>query len=508
MEEEVRCMLENEYLEPLTLLELIDDIHRLGLSYRFLESSRKALCRMSLHQPSKVEQNIHNNLHSCALYFRLLRLHGHHISTDIFESFKDSDGNFNANLAMDIGGMLSLYEASFLAFDGESTLDEAKEFTRFHLSSSMREIDAKSALRVSHALELPLHKRMARLEARWNIEMYDDKKNKGNQLLHKLAISDFNMVQLQHQQDLLEVSRWWKHMGLANKLSFARDRVMECFYWAVGMIPEPQFSKSRIGLAKVINLLMVLDDIYDEYGSPQELQQFTHAVNTWDVNSVNDLPDCMKLYFLAIYNIVNDLTYDTLKEQGQFIIPHLRKGWGDLCKAFLRETKWGYEKHIPQFDDYLKHGCISSTGLAMLTHAYFLTAPTITDEALQSLSDTSGLLCFPSTVFRLANDLCSSKEEIEREEEPKGVFCYMHETGASDEVARSFINKLIDQNWKMMNQEITHNSIFDKSFIEISCNLARVATLQYQYGDAQSAPNDESRNQVKSVIIDPIKLVN
>lgn len=126
---------------------------------------------------------------------------------DIFERFKDSDGNFNANLAVEIRGMLSLYEASFLAFDGERTLDEAEEFTRLHLTSMMGEMDAKSALRVSHALELPFHKRMARLEARWNIEIYDDQQNKANQLLHKLEISDFNMVQLQYQHDIQEVSR-------------------------------------------------------------------------------------------------------------------------------------------------------------------------------------------------------------------------------------------------------------------------------------------------------------
>lgn len=127
---------------------------------------------------------------------------------DIFERFKDSNGNFSANLATDDRGMLSLYEASFLGFDGESTLDEAKEFMRSHLTSMMREMDAKSASRLSHALELPLHKRMARLEARWNIEMYDHNDNKANQLLHKLATLDFNMVQLQHQHDLQEVSRY------------------------------------------------------------------------------------------------------------------------------------------------------------------------------------------------------------------------------------------------------------------------------------------------------------
>ncbi|KAG8370645.1 hypothetical protein BUALT_Bualt13G0004800 [Buddleja alternifolia] len=435
IEDEVRSMLEKEGdVEPLTLLELIDEIYRLGVGYRFQETIKRALERMLL-QSSKVMQKIHNSLHVCALYFRLLRQHGYHVSTDIFESFKDWDGNFNTSLAMDIPGMLSLYEASHLAFQGESTLDKAREFTSFHLKNMLSKMDEKSATRVSHALELPFHHRMQRLEARWNIEMYD-KQNEANKLLHKLAIFDFNMVQLAHQRDLQEVSRWWKYVGLANKLSFARDRLMESFFWAVGMVYEPHFSKCRIELTKVVKLITVLDDIYDVYGSPQELEQLTDAVDKWDINMVNHLPDYMKLYFFALYNTVNDMAYDTLKEQGQVILSQLKNGWAELCKSFLREAQWRYKNHIPEFDEYLKNAWISSSGAVLLTHAYFLTTQNITNEALESLNNYNGLLRFPSTIFRLANDLTSSRADIEREETAlQSASCLMHETGLSEEAA-------------------------------------------------------------------------
>lgn len=294
-------------------------------------------------------------------------------------------------------------------------------------------------------------------------------------------------------------------MGLANKLSFARDRLMESFFWAVGMVPQPQYDECRIALTKVVNLITILDDIYDVYGSPQELQQFTDAVDKWDVNSMDNLPDYMKLCFFALYNTVNDLAYATLKGKNRVIISHLTQAWGDLCKTFLREAKWSYKKHIPKFDEYLNNGWTSSSGVVLLTHAYFLTTQTITDEAIKSLSDTNGLLRFPSTIFRLANDLSSSKEDLENGV-ANAISCYMHETAGaiSHEVARAYIQELIDDNWKMMNHEITYNSIFDESFIEISCNLARIATCQYQFGDAHTAPNHVSRDRVKSVIVEPI----
>ncbi|KAG8363614.1 hypothetical protein BUALT_Bualt19G0040800 [Buddleja alternifolia] len=507
MEDEVRCMLEKKGdVEPLTLLELIDDIYRLGVGYRFQEPIKRALERMLL-QSSKVMKKIHNSLHACALYFRLLRQHGYHVSTDIFESFKDWNGNFNASLAMDIQGMLSLYEASHLAFQGESTLDEAREFTIFHLKNMLSKMGRKSATCVSHALELPFHHRMQRLEARWNIEMYD-KQNEANKMLHKLAIFDFNMVQLAHQNDLQEVSRWWRDVGLANKLSFARDRLMESFFWTVGMVYEPRFSNCRIGLTKVVKLITVLDDIYDVYGSPEELEQLTDAVDKWDLNMVNQLPDYMKLYFFALYNTVNDMAYDTLKEQGQLILPQLIKGWADLCKAFLREAQWRYKNHIPEFDEYLKHAWISSSGALLLTHAYFLTTQNITNEASESLNNYNGLLRFPCTIFRLANDLSSSRADIERGETAKTASCLMHETGLSEEAACKYIKELIDENWKMINKEIVNNSFYEKSFIETATNLARIALCQYQHGDAHSNPNDLSMNRIESVIIEPIRFIS
>ncbi|KAH6799731.1 hypothetical protein C2S51_036215 [Perilla frutescens var. frutescens] len=514
MEMEIKRMLhhdEGDDVDALRLLELVDDIDRLGLGYKFEEFINKSLQKL---QSSQILIDNINDLHASALYFRLLRQHGHHISTDIFERFKGSNKSFMESLSMDSHGMLSLYEASYLAFDGENILDEAREFARFHLNNMMMsaDVDKKFGERVRHALELPSHHRMPRLEARWNIEMYeyyDHKQNVTNQMLHKLAILDFNRVQSQHQCDLQEVTRWWRGVGLAEKLSFARDRVMESLFWGVAMVFEPEFSKCRVGITKVGLLITVLDDIYDVYGSTQELQQLTQAVEKWEINGVNNLPDYMKLFFLALYNTVNEMAYDTLKDQNHLVVYQLKEAWADLCKSFLREAKWNHSKQIPKFDEYLNHGWISSSMAVVLTHAYFLITPTLTPKAMKSICDDSNaLLRCPCTIFRLANDLTSFKEDIAKGEFAKAVSCYMHETGSSDEVACAYVRKLIDQNWKILNKEITYNEIFSKPFIWTSCNLARICVCHYQYGDAHTAPTALTRSQVKSVIIEPIQLVN
>lgn len=67
-------------------------------------------------------------------------------------------------------------------------------------------------------------------------------------------------------------------MGLVEKLGFGRDRPLECYLWTVGLLPEPKYSNCRIELAKTIAILLVLDDIFDSYGSLDELVLFTDAI--------------------------------------------------------------------------------------------------------------------------------------------------------------------------------------------------------------------------------------
>uniref|UniRef100_A0A1W7HBY0 Putative isoprene synthase n=1 Tax=Scoparia dulcis TaxID=107240 RepID=A0A1W7HBY0_SCODU len=503
LEEEVKCMLDDETAEPLASLELIDDICRLGLGYLFEENIKRALNRVVQSSENDCNQAILKSRHASALYFRILRQHGFEISTDMmFVSFMDN-GIGSANMVEDARDLLSLYEASHLAFDGENGLAEAGEYARFHLRNMLGMLDAATAEQVTHALELPFHQRMQRFEARWNIATYNKLRS-----LHQLAKLDFNSVQFAHQQDLAEVSRWWREIGLAGKLSFARDRLMESFFWTVGIVFQPQHSKCRKELTKVIKFITVLDDVYDIYGSIEELELLTNAVERWDISSTVDLPDYMKICFLALYNTVNGIAFESLKKQGQFVAPHLAKVWADVCKSFLQEAKWCNAKYIPTFDEYLNNAWVSSTGAAVLVHAFFLMSHEDINlpEAVTKLNDYPPIIRLSSTILRLANDLGSFEAEAERGESTNAITCYMHQFGESEEAARTYIRNLIDESWKKMNTEMVRDSIFGKCFVETAANLARTGQCQYQYGDGHSSPNSITRTIVSSLIVESVQV--
>lgn len=108
-------------------------------------------------------------------------------------------------LKTDIKGLMSIYDASYLAFEGEKDLHEAKLFATAHLMTIKS--DENEALKhVNRALELPLYRRCLRVHARWYIEAYGKRKD-ANLLLLELATLDFNVVQSALKTELQQVSK-------------------------------------------------------------------------------------------------------------------------------------------------------------------------------------------------------------------------------------------------------------------------------------------------------------
>ncbi|CAK9187057.1 unnamed protein product [Ilex paraguariensis] len=417
-------MIGDEGVRPLTLLQLIDDVERLGLGYRFDKDITVALNRIIAMDESNV--GAEKNIHVTALKFRLLRQHDYDISQDIFQSYKDHYDDFNV-------------------------LEELKSFAMIQLEDIKGHIDKSLVEKINHALELPLHHRMCRLEARWYIDVYS-KNKEANQSLLELAVLDFNMVQSTLQSDLKTVARNIHitlnihSIGLASELNFIRNRLIECFFGTVGKIYELRFSNCRIGLTQIIALITTIDDVYDVYGSLDELQLFTDAVKRWDANAVKSFSYYMKLCFLALYNTVNEMAYDTLKDKGINVIPILSKAWADLCQAFLLEAEWNYRKHTPTLEDYLENAWRSVSG----------------------------------------------NDELQRGETANSILCCMHQNGLSEKLAREHISNLITEAWKKLNKGRVDDSPFSKHYLETAMNLARISQFTYQYGDGHGAPDRRS----------------
>ncbi|KAM7486330.1 hypothetical protein LguiA_002339 [Lonicera macranthoides] len=57
---------------------------------------------------------------------------------------------------------------------------------------------------------------------------------------------------------------------------------MECYFWILGVYFEPRYYLARRILTKVISFTSVIDDIYDVYGTTEELNLFTDAIQRFN----------------------------------------------------------------------------------------------------------------------------------------------------------------------------------------------------------------------------------
>ncbi|XP_047306213.1 probable terpene synthase 9 [Impatiens glandulifera] len=276
LKEQVRTLLKSTK-DVSILLKLIDSIQRSGVAYHF-NHEIDAVCD---HVLSCVSNG--TGLSTTALRFRLLRQRGHFVNTNVFNEFKDENGNFLDSLSSDLEGLLNLYESSFIGMCGEDNdINEAKDFSMKHLKSFLltNRDDRTAGIRnkVNDALSAPLHWRIPRLEARNFINLFKDDNGINSSILLDLATLDYNLVQSIHQEEVKELTKWWKKLGFEENLSFSRDRMMENYLWAMGFVYEPRYSNIRKTVTKYICIFSAIDDIFDIYGSLDELELFVKAV--------------------------------------------------------------------------------------------------------------------------------------------------------------------------------------------------------------------------------------
>ncbi|XP_075104678.1 (-)-camphene/tricyclene synthase, chloroplastic-like isoform X1 [Nicotiana tabacum] len=508
LKEEMKKMIMAEGSQELEKLELIDNLQRLGVSYHFKHEIMQILSNINQHTSAT-----RDSLYATALKFRLLREHGFHISQDILNDFKDEHGNLKQSLCKDTKGLLQLYEALFLLIETESTfLECANRFAMSHLRNyylkneyNRSNQNNPTVALVGHALKLPLYWMMLRVEASWYLNIYENISN-ANPLLLELAKLDFNIVQATHQEDLKILSSWWKSTRLAEKLPFARDRLVEALFFAVGIIFEPQHSYFRRTLTKVIAFVAVIDDIYDVYGTLDELEVFTNAIERWETEAMEQLPDYMKVCYLELFNTTNEIAYEVLNEKGINVLPYLIKSWADLCKSYLQEARWYYNGYTPTLEEYMDNAWISVAVPMVLVHAFPLVTNPVPKEAFESLSKYPDIIRWSAIIFRFADDLGTSSEELRRGDVPKSIQCYMNEKGALEEEAREHIGLRIKETWKLLiNTTQRENSLFSETFIGCAVNIARTGQIIYQHGDGHGIQNFEIKNRISKLFFEPIR---
>ncbi|KAL3522106.1 hypothetical protein ACH5RR_014940 [Cinchona calisaya] len=481
---------------------LVDAIQRLGIDHHFQEEIEELLWRQH-RSKNCFDQSL--GLHEVSLCFRLLRQEGYYVPPDVFNAFENEKGTFAVKLGKDrTRELIGLYEAAQLSIEGEDILDDAAEFSSQLLNARINYLDDENAAIVKNTLRHPYRKSLAKFNAK-NFMGEFQGINGLEKSLQELSNVDFYMAQNVHRQELLHISKWWKDLGFSRELKLARDQPLKWYTWPMATLTDLSLSDERIELAKSISFIYIIDDIFDLYGKPEELTLFTEAVNRWELDAIEQLPDYMKKCFRALYDFTNETGNQIHKKHGFNPTESLWKMWASLCNAFLVESRWfdSCSKDYPKADEYLKNGKVSSGVHVVLIHLFYLLGFGTTQESPFTLDDASGIISSVAAILRLWDDLGSAKDEDQNGHDGSYIDYYMKENeGISVDFARKQVLNLISDEWKRLNLECLRLNRFSASFQRASLNLARMVPLMYSYDDNQRLPDLEV--YVKSMLYDPV----
>ncbi|CAL5009940.1 unnamed protein product [Urochloa decumbens] len=396
-----------------------------------------------------------SDLYITSLQFYLLRKHGYTISADVFEKFRDKQGNISSD---DVNCLLMLYDAAHMRTHGEEILEDMITFNKSRLQYlMMKNLEPELAEEVRCTLETPRFRRVERVEARRYISLYK-KKGVQYETLLDFAKLDYNILQAIYCDELKELTIWWKDLQSRTDLSFARDRMVEMHFWILGALYEPYYSYSRTMLTKFTLLASLLDDFYDNYSTTEESTMFTTAIERWNEQTTGKFPAHMKVICTA--------------------------------KFYHAEVKWRDEHYVPtNVDEHLQISMRSSVCMQIIN----LVLISLRDVTTSTEDDVDWVFTFPkiirgvSTVGRIINDIVSHEREQASLHVVSTVQTCMKQYGITAEQAKEKLTVMIEEAWMDMVQDYLHEKR-PMELLEKSVDVARMMDFFYKRDDAYTLP--------------------
>ncbi|OEL22389.1 S-(+)-linalool synthase, chloroplastic, partial [Dichanthelium oligosanthes] len=342
---------------------------------------------------------------------------------------------------------------------------------------------------VRQSLDHPYHLSLMQYKARHHLSYLQSLPTR-NTAMEELAIAEFQLNKLQHQQEMQEIQRWWMDLGLSHEIPVVRDQVLKWYMWPMTVLHGSSFSKYRVEITKIISLVYVVDEIFDLVGTQEELSLFTEAIKMWNTAAPDSLPSCMRSCYNVLYTITNEIADMAEKEHGLNPVGHLRKAWAVLFDGFMVESKWLANNQTPAADDYLRNAVVTSGVPLTFAHILFLLGQ---DHAACNNNDVAELsdhippaISCPAKMLRLWDDMGSAKDEAQ-----EGLdgsyrdFYLMENPSCTPADAEEHMRSLIMREWEELNRECFSRRTFSGSFLQASLNAARMVSVMYSYDKEQ-----------------------
>ncbi|KAL5210536.1 hypothetical protein ABZP36_006159 [Zizania latifolia] len=368
---------------------------------------------------------------------------------------------------------------------GEEALDDAIAFSRRHLRSMEGKLMSPMAEQVARALDIPLPRAPKRLETMCYIAEYPKDPKAFDSTVLELARLDFELLRFLHLRELKDLSLWWREFYRSVNLSYARDRIVECYLWACVTFHEEEYSRARIILTKVLALTSLMDDTYDAHATIEECHKLNEAIQS----------------SFAEFE-------DNLEPHEKYRLSYAKSAFKQLSEYYHREAQWSSDKYMPSFAEHVELSIMSSgyQMLGMVALVGVHDGATVTMEVFEWLASFPDLVRASVEIGRFLNDIVSDKVRRNQKDFPSTVECYMEEHGVDWEAAMVAVAALAEHAWRTINRARIEVDPARLLAAQLVVNLTRVLEVMYHCGQDRYTFAADLKGIITNLFLDPVPM--
>lgn len=340
---------------------VIDRLQRLGISRYFQLEIKDCLDYVSKYWTqygcSWEKDSRMCDLDDTCMAFRILRLHGYHVSPEAFRHFENG-GEFFCfpyQTTQSVTVNFNLYRATQVMFPGEKILEEAKQFSLNYLrekQAANKFLDKWVILKdlpgeVEYALAVPWFASLPRVETRFYIEQYGGDNDVwiaktfyrmgyvNNNVNLEVAKLDFNNCQALHRIEWQAMQKWFVESKFCD-FGASKNPLLIAYFLAASNIFEQERSVERLAWAKTTFLMEVIGSLFhDEVNSRDQRGAFIQEFKTINAKFGEGHIHGRKIeakglknnLITILFTTLNQLSLEAMVACGRDINPYLRHSW-------------------------------------------------------------------------------------------------------------------------------------------------------------------------------------
>ena len=501
---------------------MVDMLEKIGISRHFSSDINTILDKAYISWLQR-EEEIIQDVETCAMAFRLLRMNGYDVSSDELSHVAEASTFHNSleGYLSQTNSLLELYKASKVCLsENELILENISNWSGRLLTEKLC-CNGTNRIpifgEVEYTLKFPFYATVEALDRKRNIEHFDSRvseplKTKNllchvNQDLLDFAVQDFSFSQSIYQDELSHLERWEKENRLHELRFLRKGSLINCYLSAAATISAHEFSDARIACAKTIALVLVTDDFFDVGASKEEQENLIALVEKWDQHhQVEFYSEQVEVVFSALYTTVKQIGEIASSVQNLDVTKHLDETWLHYLRSAATEAEWRRSEYVPTVEQYMTEAVTSfGMGPIILTSLYLVQQKL--EKHIIKDPEYNELLRLMGTCGRLLNDTQGFERESSDGKLNIISLRVIHSEGSmSIEAAQEVIQESIASCRRdLLRMVVREERVVPRPCKDVFWRFCKTAHLFYCHTDGFSSPK-EMLCTMNAIFREPLKL--